>query len=95
MDNRVCLASVATGQVLGELKKHYGYVNSVTFSNCGKFIIAGGQDNISRLYHISDKDHNSKIKIKKVGSLKDHKLPVTSVAMSPNLNYVATGSRDS
>lgn len=93
MDKRVCLASVATGQVLAEVSKHTGYVNAVAFSKCGNVFIAGGQDNISRIY-ILNKDDQSKKHIMYAGLFKGHFLSVTAVAISPNLKYVATGSRD-
>ena len=69
-----------------ELPYHYGYVDSVTFSRDGKWIVSGSSDGTIRIW-----DAKSEKQIRKMDQAKGF---YNTVAISPNSKRIVSGSGD-
>jgi WD40 repeat protein len=74
-----------TGLLIEELNKHYDSVNSICYSNDGKYLFSGSSDKTVRAWDLTEN---------KSSVLFSHETEVLAVAANPEGNYIASGSRD-
>ncbi|ODO06679.1 hypothetical protein I350_04037 [Cryptococcus amylolentus CBS 6273] len=104
LDTMVRVWNVSTGQQVERLKGHKDSVYSVAFSPDGKCLVSGSLDRTLRVWDLSATKHEvetvpaGKESQKNLGTcqstLNGHKDYVLSVAISPDGQWVVSGSKD-
>ncbi|KYC40002.1 hypothetical protein WA1_29020 [Scytonema hofmannii PCC 7110] len=74
------------GGLINTWNAHNGWVNSVTFSPDGKFLVSGGEDNVVKLWNVAD--------AKLMRTFTGHTERITRVKFSPDGKIIASASGD-
>jgi eukaryotic-like serine/threonine-protein kinase len=89
VDAIIRLWEVDTGRELGRLVGHGDWVNVLLFSEDGKTLVSGGNDQTIRLWDVSDP-----INGRLLSTLRGHTKPLVSLALLPDRTTLVSGSED-
>ncbi len=84
-NGKLYLYNLTNKILVKEIDAHDNWVTSVTFSNDGKYIITGGDDNVVKIWDSSGVFLNSCV---------GHTSDITQVKVSPNNLYIISSSKD-